>query len=81
MTREAVFEKISSMMVEMFDLDKNKILPEAKLEELDLTSIDAIDLVVSLQQLTGKRIDEEGLKKVRTVNDVVSLVEQHLTHT
>ena len=78
LTRDQVYEKVTSMMAEMFDLDKGKIKPESKFEDLDLTSIDAIDLVVNLQQLTGKKVNEEGLKKVRTVGDIVSLVEEHI---
>jgi len=78
LTREQVHDKVISMMSEMFDLDKTKITPESKFEDLDLTSIDAIDLVVELQQLTGKKVNEEGLKKVRTVGDIVSLVQEHL---
>jgi len=77
-TREQVYEKVTSMMAEMFDLDKAKITPESKFEDLDLTSIDAIDLVVELQQFTGKKVNEDGLKKVRTVGDIVALVEDHL---
>jgi acyl carrier protein len=77
-THEQLYEKVTSMMAEMFDLDKSKITPESKFEDLDLTSMDAIDLVVELQQLTGKKVDEEGLKKVRTVGDIVSLVESHI---
>ena len=77
-THEQLYEKVTSMMAEMFDLDKSKITPESKFEDLDLTSIDAIDLVVELQQMTGKKVNEEGLKKVRTVGDIVSLVEEHI---
>ena len=78
MTHDQVYDKVTSMMAEMFDLDKAAIASESKLEDLDLTSIDAIDLVVELQQLTGKKIGEEALKRVRTVGDIVTLVEEHI---
>jgi acyl carrier protein len=77
MSNEAVFEKVSQLMADLFDLEKDKITLESKFEDLDLTSLDAIDLVVELQQLTGKKVDEEGLKRVRTVGDIVALVEAH----
>ena len=48
-------------------------------EELDLDSIDAIDLVARLQQLTGQRIGEAAMREVRTVGDIVDLVAQQLT--
>lgn len=78
MNNEAVFEKVSQLMADLFDLDKSKITLESKFEDLDLSSLDAIDLVVELQQFTGKKVDEEGLKKVRTVGDIVALVEAHV---
>ena len=78
LTRDQVFDKVTSMMAEMFDLDKAKITRESRFEDLDLTSIDAIDLVVELQQFTGKKVSEEGLKKVRTVGDIVALVEENV---
>ena len=54
---------------------EEKIRPEARLyEELDLDSIDALDLVVKLQELTGRRISPQEFKTVRTVNDVVDRV-------
>jgi acyl carrier protein len=45
-------------------------------EDLDLDSIDAVDLVVKLRAITGKKIDPEAFKKVRTVEDVVIEVEK-----
>jgi acyl carrier protein len=78
MTREMILEKVTKTMVELFDLDPASITPETKFEDLKLTSLDAIDLVVELQRLTGRRVAEEGLRKVRTVGDIVSLIESHL---
>lgn len=78
MTREEILEKVTSVMSQMFDLEKNKISLESKFEDLELTSIDAIDLVVELQQVTGKKVREESFKKVRTVGDIVVLIEQQL---
>jgi acyl carrier protein len=67
------------MMVEMFELDPAKVTPEAKVfEDLDLDSIDAIDLVARLQELTGRRVEEDRLREVRTVGDVVGLVMDQL---
>ncbi|MFE8730400.1 acyl carrier protein, partial [Aeromonas hydrophila] len=52
---------------------------DAKLyQQLELDSIDAIDLVVHLQKLTGKKIKPEEFKSVRTVADVVDAVERLL---
>ena len=60
-------------------LPAEKITPTALLQkDLDLDSIDAVDLVVYLQDWTGREVPEEALRAVRTVDDVVSMVETHL---
>ena len=58
-----------------------KLAPQTKLEELDLDSIDAIDLAVKLQQMSGRRVDEAGLRQLRTVEDVEVLIQQHFGPT
>ncbi|WP_299019771.1 acyl carrier protein [uncultured Photobacterium sp.] len=73
--RNEVFEQVRDALVELFEIDAEDITPEAKLyQELDLDSIDAVDLVVHLQNLTGKKIKPEEFKSVRTVDDVVDAV-------
>lgn len=78
MNREQIFEKVAQVMADLFDLDKASIKPESRFEELQLTSLDAIDLVVELQQMTGRKVTETKLREVRTVGDIVTLVEAHL---
>lgn len=74
--REEILEKLTDYLEELFEIPREQITPEAKLfEELDLDSIDAVDLVVKLQELTGRRIKPENFKSVRTVGDVVDCVE------
>jgi acyl carrier protein len=74
--REEILEKLTDYLEELFEIPREQITPEAKLfEELDLDSIDAVDLVVKLQELTGRRIRPENFKSVRTVGDVVDCVE------
>jgi acyl carrier protein len=75
MTREEILVTLSGYLEEMFEVPAEKISLDAKLyEELDLDSIDAVDLVVKLQDLTGKKIKPEQFKTVRTVGDVVERV-------
>ena len=45
-------------------------------EDLELDSIDAVDLIVRLQQFTGKKVDPESFKQIRTLGDVVRAVEK-----
>jgi acyl carrier protein len=73
--REQILAAIRELMVEMFELDKTSITPEARLyEDLDFDSIDAVDMVVRLKELTGKAVKPEDFKSARTIGDVVEAV-------
>lgn len=78
MDNQQIFDHVKKVMSELFDLDASKITPESRFEELDITSIDAIDLVVELQRFTGRKVTEARFRDVRTVGDVVNLVQAHL---
>jgi acyl carrier protein len=79
MTRAELEQKTREMMVEMFELKMEQLRPETRLfEELNLDSIDAVDLVVKVQEITGRRVDQADLRRVRTVKDIVDMVEQYL---
>ena len=79
MTRDEARARIRALMVELFDLPEAKVVPEARLvDDLDLDSIDAIDMVAKLHELTGQRVDEVALKAIRTVSDVVDLIVTHV---
>lgn len=78
-TKQDVYTQVADALVELFELDEAEITPDAKLyQELDLDSIDAVDLVVHLQNVTGKKIKPDEFKAVRTVQDVVDSVYQLL---
>ena len=73
MTDQQILDKLKAILAEAFEIDPERVTPETHLfEELDLDSIDAVDLAIKLQEMTGKRIKPEDFKTVRTVGDVVS---------
>jgi acyl carrier protein len=75
MTRDEVYDRLSEYLQDLFEVPVEDIAPDAKLyEDLDLDSIDAVDLVVRLQDLTNRKIPPEEFKTVRTVGDVVDRV-------
>jgi acyl carrier protein len=75
--RDDIFEDVSRELHALFDIAPQDITLEARLyEDLDLDSIDAVDLVVRLQEITKKRIKPDQFKGVRTVKDVVDAVEE-----
>ncbi len=74
-----IFEKTRELMVEMFEIDAEKITPSAHLyDELDIDSIDAVDLVLELRDQTGAKIEQEDFREVRTIEDVVITVDKIL---
>jgi len=74
-THEEVLVAIKAIMVEMFELDEETITPDARLyEDLDFDSIDAIDMIVRLKELTGKMVKPEDFKSARTIGDVIEAV-------
>ena len=74
--RDNIFEHVSRELHALFDIAMQDITLEARLyEDLDLDSIDAVDLVVRLQEITKKRIKPDQFRSVRTVQDVVDAVE------
>jgi acyl carrier protein len=79
MTRVELEQKTREMMAEMFELKMEQLKPDTRLfEELNLDSIDAVDLVVKVQEITGRRVDQADLRRVRTVKDVVDMIEQYV---
>lgn len=76
-SRDEIYQTLALIIEDDFEVDADDISLQAHLyNDLDLDSIDAVDLVVKLRELTGKKIDPEAFKKVRTVEDVVNEVEK-----
>ncbi len=77
MSQAETLARVAETFVEMFELDPKSVTAEARLvEDLDLDSIDAIDLAAKVHQMTGRRLEEEQLRRIRTVQDVVEIVEE-----
>ena len=73
--RDEILQMIRDIMQEMFEIDANEVTPEARLyEDLDFDSIDAVDMIVKLKEMTGKAVKPEDFKNARTINDVVEAV-------
>ena len=78
--KEDIFETLKSTLVEQFELDPAKITPEARLyEDLDLDSIDAVDMIIKVQELTGCKVSPEDFKGVQSVGDVQRVIEKLVT--
>ena len=70
--REEILATIKEIMVDLFEIDEQAIKLEARLyEDLDFDSIDAVDMIVKLKEMTGKTVQPEDFKTARTIGDVV----------
>jgi acyl carrier protein len=75
MTKEELFTSIREVLVNDFAVDEAAIKPGARLfQDLDIDSIDAVDLLVHIKELTGKKIQPEQFKNVRTIDDVIEAI-------
>lgn len=72
----SMLNHLSQILASEFSIDPADIHPEADLvEDLDLDSIDAIDILARLREATGAELSADSLKNVRTVADFISLIE------
>jgi acyl carrier protein len=70
-------QRIRSTLVELFQLAPERITPEARLyEDLEIDSIDVVDLMEEIRHLTGKKVTVEDFRSVRTVADLVDVLQR-----
>ena len=76
MTETEILDHLRRILEETFEIDPARVQLETNLfTDLEIDSIDAVDLAIKLQELTGKRIKPEEFKTVRSVADVVRAVQ------
>lgn len=79
MSKDQILSRVIGVLAQSFSLDRQKIQPTSHLfEELELDSIDAIDLMVGLEEETGIKLSEGELHQIRRVQDVVDAIHRHM---
>jgi acyl carrier protein len=75
MTRDEIYSELKIILIELFEIEPELITLESNLyEDLDIDSIDAVDLIVKLREMTGQKVDPEIFKKIRTLDDIIDAV-------
>ncbi len=76
MDKQEIIDKINQVFAESFEIEKNKLLPQANIfEDLGLDSLDVVDLVVALQQKFGIKIRaDQRVRDIRTLEDIYKFV-------
>ena len=74
-TKEQIFEELKNILIEELEIAEQDVRLEANLfDDLDLDSIDAVDIAVRMQKFTDKKLSPAEFKKIRTINDIVEAV-------
>lgn len=75
MTKEEVFNKISDIIVDHFDVDKSKITNDLNFKtDLNADSIDIVEFVLELEDAFGAEISDEDAEKLSTVGQAVDFI-------
>jgi len=73
--KDEILNAIIDLLEKEFELPREKLTPDAKMfEDLDLDSIDAVDLIVKLQKMTGTKVQPEEFKQIRTLSDIADVI-------
>jgi acyl carrier protein len=72
-----ILERIRATLVELFGLEPGAITPQARLfEDLEIDSIDVVDLMDHVRRFTGRKVTAEDFRSVRTVGDLTAVVQR-----
>jgi len=78
---QEIFEQLRTVLNELFEIDPQRVTLDAHLyNDLEIDSIDTIDLILRLKELTGRKIQPDQFRHVRTVGDAVSAIQAMLQH-
>lgn len=77
---QAIVSRVNELMHQGFEIPSENLVATARLkEDLGLDSLDAVDMLVHLEEKLGSRIEGERLMHVKTLGDVYVLVQETLT--
>lgn len=79
MEKKEIFDKVSAIVADHFDIDRAKITDELNLrEDLDADSIDFVEFVLEVEDTFGAEISDDDAEKLSTIGDVVNYIDEHL---
>ncbi|MFC1665734.1 acyl carrier protein [Pseudomonadota bacterium] len=80
MNSQQILEKLQDLLENDFDIEREKVTPDARLyDDLDIDSIDTVDLMAWMVKLTGKRVKPEDFRNVRTIGDLIEELKKQLS--
>ena len=75
LSKDEIVNHIHQVLTDLFEVDALALQPSARLyDDLDIDSIDTIDLLIELKRLLGRDIDPQAFKNARTIDDVANVI-------
>ena len=72
-----MFEKVQAIIAEELGIEKGNITMESRLaEDLGADSLDAVELIMALEEEFGIEVDDEAATKIKKVSDIVEFLEK-----
>jgi acyl carrier protein len=76
-SREEIFQAVRTALIELFELDAPNVVPEARFDDdLEIDSIDAVDLIDHLSRIFERRVSPRDFRAVRTVQDLIDAIDR-----
>ncbi len=76
-SREEIFQTVRTALIELFELEAPNVVPEARFDDdLEIDSIDAVDLIDHLSRLFERRVSPRDFRAVRTVQDLIDTIDR-----
>lgn len=71
-------EEIKRIIAETLEIDETEIEDTTNLaQDLDVESLDLVDLVVAFEEKYGIEIPDQDIKNLQTINDIVEYIEKN----
>jgi acyl carrier protein len=79
LSRDEIIAMVSEVLQQEFDFTNEELKLDTHLvDDLDLDSIDAIDMAVRLEERTGLHFEDDDLKSLQTIRDIVDKIDGRL---
>lgn len=77
LTKDQILEHLKQVLTDLFEVEDSQLIGSARLyDDLDIDSIDTIDLLIELKKIIGVDIDPAAFKNARTIDDVADVINQ-----
>ena len=77
--KEIIAEKVKTFLVNEFEIPEERLLPNARLrEDVGIDSLDIVDIIVSVHNEFGIRLQNDDMKVLRTLDDFYNLIEKRM---